>query len=188
MNHIKNILLLLSLLAIALKLNAQEIYVGKYKAIFSSQPQNVPTPKTPDAPLAGNGDIGLTMGGTPDKLRFYLGKNDFWRAYPVYPGGGIAFPGGFDLIIEALKGADYYAEQVQDKAFVAGKFTKGDHLVTLKSWVSATTNTVIAELSSNKSCQVKFNLWAATGNTSITTRGETNGINWVSRSFENTPT
>lgn len=187
MNHIKNILLLLSLLAIALKLNAQEIYVGKYKAIFSSQPQNVPTPKTPDAPLAGNGDIGLTMGGTPDKLRFYLGKNDFWRAYPVYPGGGIAFPGGFDLIIEALKGADYYAEQVQDKAFVAGKFTKGDHLVTLKSWVSATTNTVIVELSSNKSCQVKFNLWAATGNTSITTRGETNGINWVTRSFENTP-
>ena len=65
--------------------------IDNYKAVFTSSPQHVPTTKTPDAPLAGNGDIGITMGGTPDKLCFYIGKNDFWRAYPVYP-GGIALP------------------------------------------------------------------------------------------------
>ena len=52
--------------------------IDDYKAVFTSSPQHVPTTKTPDAPLAGNGDIGITMGGTPDKLCFYIGKNDFW--------------------------------------------------------------------------------------------------------------
>ena len=57
-----------------------QIYAGHYKAVLTSPPQHVPTPKTPDGALAGNGDIGLTLGGAPDKLTFYLGKNDFWRA------------------------------------------------------------------------------------------------------------
>lgn len=76
--------------------------IDNYKAVFTSSPQHVPTTKTPDAPLAGNGDIGITMGGTPDKLCFYIGKNDFWRAYPVYP-GGIALPGGLDIEIKNCK-------------------------------------------------------------------------------------
>ena len=76
---------------------AQDIYAGRYKAVLTSAPKMVPTPKTPDGALAGNGDIGLTLGGTPEKLTFYIGKNDFWRAYPVYPGGGIAHPGGRDV-------------------------------------------------------------------------------------------
>src|SRR5215208_5555391 len=103
-------------LFLSISLSAQEIYAGRYKAVFTAPPKNVPTGKTPDAPLAGNGDIGLTLGGSPDQLCFYLGKNDFWRAYPVYPGGGIAFPGALTFSIDALKGASYYAEQILDKA------------------------------------------------------------------------
>ena len=33
--------------------------IDNYKAVFTSSPQHVPTTKTPDAPLAGNGDIGI---------------------------------------------------------------------------------------------------------------------------------
>jgi len=33
--------------------------IDNYKAVFTSCPQHVPTTKTPDAPLAGNGDIGI---------------------------------------------------------------------------------------------------------------------------------
>ena len=87
------------LLYITDKTVAQPIYAGRYKTIFTASPANVPTAKTPDAPLTGNGDIGLTFGGQPDKLQFYFGKNDFWRAYPIYPGGGIALPGGLDISI-----------------------------------------------------------------------------------------
>ena len=90
------------LLVLAFALNMTKIYsqqsMDQYKVIFTNPPQHVPTSKTPDAPIAGNGDIGVTMGGGPDSLRFYIGKNDFWRAYPVYP-GGIALPGGLDTHI-----------------------------------------------------------------------------------------
>ena len=35
--------------------------IDDYKAVFTSSPQHVPTTKTPDAPLAGNGDIGIVL-------------------------------------------------------------------------------------------------------------------------------
>ena len=82
-----------------------QTYVGRYKAVLTSPPQHVPTSKTPDGALAGNGDIGLTLGGIPAKLTFYFGNNDFWRAYPGYPGGCIAHPGGLTIEIPELEGA-----------------------------------------------------------------------------------
>ncbi|NWJ53106.1 MAG: trehalose hydrolase [Bacteroidetes bacterium] len=169
------------------QLNAQTIYAGRYKAVFTAPPKNVPTSKVPDAPLAGNGDIGLTLGGTPDKLSLFLGKNDFWRAYPVYPGGGIALPGGLDIRIAALQGAAYHAEQIQDKAAIKARFCKDDLNVSLNAWVSATKNIVVAEFTSNKTCQLNINLWAKEGNTSVNHTGKNNPVYWVTRSFENTP-
>ncbi|MFD2162308.1 trehalose hydrolase [Paradesertivirga mongoliensis] len=171
----------------AIDVFAQDIYAGKYKAVFTTAPKVVPSTKTTDAPLAGNGDIGLTLGGAPDRLRFYIGKNDFWRAYPVYPGGGIAFPGALNVDIDALKNANYYAEQVFDRAFISGKFKKGELAVSVEAWVSATSNQIILEFTSNEACEVKLNLWPAEGNTAVTSSGEDNGVYWVARSFENTP-
>lgn len=51
--------------------------IDNYKAVFTSCPQHVPTTKTPDAPLAGNGDIGITMGGTLINFVFILVKMTF---------------------------------------------------------------------------------------------------------------
>jgi len=169
------------------KIKTQPIYAARYKAVFTEPPKHAPTSKVSDAPLAGNGDIGLTMGGAPDRLVFYFGKNDFWRAYPVYPGGGIASPGGLNIRIDDLKGATYYAEQVLDKALIKAKFTKNDLVVSLMAWVSATSNTVIAEFTSNKKCSINLDLWATKGNTSITGSGRSGEVLWVTRSFENTP-
>lgn len=39
-------------------INAQ-FEMDTYKAVFTSPPQHVPTTKTPDAPLAGNGNIDI---------------------------------------------------------------------------------------------------------------------------------
>ena len=166
---------------------AQEIYAGQYNAVLTSPPEHVPTSKTPDGALAGNGDIGLTLGGTPDQLDFYIGKNDFWRAYPVYPGGGIAHPGGLSIAISDLKDASYYAEQVMDKGCIKGKFTRQDLTVTVNAWVAATRNVVVIELNATKSCEINLSLWTRKGNTAITDSGVQKSIHWVSRSFENTP-
>lgn len=161
--------------------------LSKYKAVFTSAPQHVPTAKTPDAPLAGNGDIGITMGGDAGNLCFHIGKNDFWRAYPVYPGGGIASPGGMNIRIDALDGAAYYAEQYPDKAEITGRFTKNNLEVNLRAWVAATRNLVVIELTSNQECEAKIELWSTQGNSSVNDTGRKENISWVSRSFENTP-
>lgn len=166
---------------------ARSIGAGRYDPIFDAPPKNVPTPKTPDAPLAGNGDIGITLGGSPDSLTFYFGKNDCWRAYPVYPDGGIALPGGLTLLLPDLRSATYQAREIMDKAAIGCKFDKDSLRLSLHTWVTATHNTVIIECSSNLPTKAKLRLWAKTGNTSINTSGNSNGIYWVTRSFENTP-
>jgi len=171
----------------SLSIAAQEIYAGRYKAVLTAPPQHVPTSKTPDGLLAGNGDIGLTLGGPPEQLTFYLGKNDFWRAYPVYPAGGIAFPGALTISIDGLKGASYHAEQLMDSAVIKGRFTRKDLELNMDAWVSATSNNVIIEFTASKSCRLKLHLWSAEGNTSVTDAGRTDDIVWVTRSFQNTP-
>jgi hypothetical protein len=118
-----------------------------YKAVFHAPPERTPSSKTPDAPLAGNGDIGITMGGKPEKLTFYIGKNDFWRAYPVYPGGGIALPGGLDIAIADLENASYYTEELFGKASIKGKFIKNELKVDVNAWVASTANVVVIEMS-----------------------------------------
>lgn len=160
-------------------------FINRYKAVFTSPPRFIPTMKTPDAPLAGNGDIGLTMGGTPDSLCFYIGKNDFWRAYPIYP-GGISLPGGLNLCIEDLKGAEYYVEQLPGSAEIKGRFKKNKTILDLTAWVTATHNHIVIELTANEPIEISFCLWTMQGNTSTTSQGR-NKVIWVTRSFENTP-
>jgi hypothetical protein len=179
--------------------------VGLYLAhptndpLFNTPPKNVPTPKTPDGPLAGNGDIGVTPGGAPDSLTFYLGKNDFWRAYPVYPGGGIALPGGLTVLLPQLRSATYHAREILKEAAIENEFDKDSLHVAVHTWVTATRNTVFIECASNLPVKAKLRLWATSGNTSVNSSGNTSGntsvnssgnanrIYWVTRSFENTP-
>jgi alpha-L-fucosidase 2 len=180
------VLAILMVFGLVCKNRAQPPYAGRYKAVFTTVPKKVPTAKTPDGPLAGNGDIGLTLGGNPDKLVFYFGKNDFWRAYPVYPGGGIASPGRLEVSIDALKGAKYYAEQLLDKAVIEANFTKDSLAVGVTTQVCATANMVVSEFVANKACIMKLALAATEGNTSITSKGTLGDVTWVTRSFENT--
>lgn len=183
MNTHKAFLFLLLFVSSAVRVCAQRP-MDRYKVVFTNPPQHVPTVKTPDAPLAGNGDIGITMGGTPDNLRFYIGKNDFWRAYPVYP-GGIALPGGLDILFRELEGASYYAEQLPGSAEITAVFSTKANRVRLSAWVAATANKVVIELQSDKKQTVRIRLWAAEGNTSTTAQGKSPVV-WVSRSFANT--
>ncbi len=171
----------------AINTGAQSIYAGRYKAVFTAPPKMVPTPKTPDGALAGNGDIGFVLGGTTGELQCYFGKNDFWRAYPVYPGGGIAHPGGLSVACKDLQGGSWYAEQVMDKAAINGTFKKNGLQLTLHAWVAATRNLVFVELSANRRCDIGWRLWSRQGNTSVNDSGYYNEVYWVSRSFESEP-
>lgn len=159
-------------------------HIDKYKAVLTSVPQHVPTDKTPDGAVAGNGDIGITLGGTPDKLCFYIGKNDFWYAFPVYP-GGISLPGGLDISIGQLFDASYRVEQCPGSAQIHGTFLNDRIKVEMNAWVAATSNQIVIELQSDKPATANVRLWATEGKTSVTASGN-KPVQWVTRSFEGT--
>lgn len=51
---------------------------SRYAGFFEKPPVKIPSESVVDAPLIGNGDIGVAMGGDAGDLSFYIGKNDFW--------------------------------------------------------------------------------------------------------------
>jgi|GEM_PF-3912803 len=48
------------------------------KAAFDAPPRRTPTTGMPDGPLLGNGDLATVVAGPAERLRWHLGKNDFW--------------------------------------------------------------------------------------------------------------
>lgn len=158
--------------------------VDRHKAIFTEFPHHVPTDKTVDAPITGNGDIGLTMAPSDGKVDFYVGKNDFWKAVPSYPDGGIALPGGLTISSEIIQEKGYYAEQLPGSAELNATFTNTSNELRIKALVSALNNLVIIELESRKHLKICLNLWAQEGSGSITESGIENGCFWVHRSFD----
>lgn len=167
------------------KAKVTPLAVSQYKGVFTTPPSHIPTGKTPDGPIAGNGDVGLVYSGTPESQRFYFSKNDFWKSKPGYPDGGVFLPGGLDIQVEALKGASYYAEQVLENATVRAIFNTPDAGYELSSWVAAGDNIIILEFESKgKPYQVKLNLWSQTGHESVNESGQDGDVSWVTRKFE----
>ena len=162
-----------------------DLYVTRYKAIFTSPPKKVPSLFTPDGPIAGNGDVGLVYGGPPEKQCFYFSKNDFWKAKLGYADGGICLPGGLNISVNELKDAKYYAEQNIDYGTIIAKFRKGGLTWNLKSWVPATDNLVVIELSCEGApCTVNLDFWVKEGNESRVESGIKDGIYWFTRHFD----
>ena len=161
------------------------VFIPPYKGIFTAPAKKIPTAFTPDAPIAGNGDIGIVLGGTPDKLCIYISKNDFWKAKPGYPEGGLCLPGGLNLSIPEIQGAQFYADQVIANGNIHGTFKKDGLTVTLRAFVPADKNLVIIELSAaGKPCTVTSGLWAKSGFDSKTESGMKDGVKWVTRYFD----
>jgi hypothetical protein len=99
----------------------------------------------PDGPAAGNGDIGLVMGGKPEQIDFYIGKADFWGVQH----GSIMRVGWLELSVPQLQNATSEVHQNIGPATITGKFTNGGAEMVFRTWVSATKNMVVTELKNN---------------------------------------
>jgi len=162
--------------------------IDKFKTSFSEYPVNVPTDKNPDAPLAGNGDIGVTMCASPEMLRFYIGKNDFWRAFPEHlQGSGLALPGGLDLKAEVISNGRYHAEQLPGSALLKASFADGGKTLTVRAWVHATENLFVLELNASERTELELKLWSPEGYGSKNCGGRDDDVRWVSRSLGEVP-
>lgn len=118
----------------------------KIIGLFHQAPEQLPTRGEPDGALCGNGDIGLVVGGSPEFLQYWIGKNDIWRAKPHQIGGGARSFGWIGLEAADLAGAEYYAEQHIDRADVVTEMRVGEHCLRTESYVDRNQNLLVHKL------------------------------------------
>ena len=164
---------------------AEEKGLDRFAAVFEKFPTNVPTSFTVDAPVTGNGDIGLTMAPSDGQIVFYVGKNDFWKAVESYPDGKIALPGGLTIKSDIIKEDGYRAEQLPGSAELKARFGNNSGTLKVKAWVPALDNKVVIDLESSSPEEISLELWALDGSKSTVAKGTEGDVSWVSRSFEN---
>ena len=121
--------------------------VSGFTSVFTAPPMPLPCYQQLDAPLMGNGDMAVAISGGPEAQQFWLGKNDFWELRNVWCRSGPRPFGHLDVLIPQLQGATYHAEQNLLAATTVSSFKKGHTEVTMRSWVSATENLLVVELS-----------------------------------------
>jgi hypothetical protein len=116
-----------------------------YQGTFTQPPSLIDTDQTTDAPLLGNGDVGVAILGNIDSMTFVVGKNEFWSLTDRR----VKALGNVMLSLPGLVGSSYAMQQAIKTAEVTGTFTLGNDQIQTQSWVQAddtTHNLVITRL------------------------------------------
>ncbi|WP_377273233.1 hypothetical protein [Peterkaempfera sp. SMS 1(5)a] len=105
----------------------------QYTGVWTSPPTQLTGGGSVDAPLLGNGDIGVAVGGSINNQTLYVGKNDFFSAssHAIKPLGRVV------LKAPGLSGASYKVVQDIAHAEVDGTYTLSGQTLTTSSWVDA---------------------------------------------------
>ena len=143
-----------------------------YKATMTAPPKLTDTDQTTDAPLLGNGDLGVAILGGADALTFNLHKNEFWSLGEAK----VKAMARLALAIPSLAGATYSMTEDLGHGEVTGTFTLAGKTLTTKTWVQATDSTqnqVITRLSlaGGGSVGVTASIAVGSGNTYASATG-----------------
>ena len=122
----------------------------KEHVFYTDRPaRETPSKILPDGLITGNGDLTVTLAGTSDRVKLYIGKADFWKAdgrVYVEERGGIAPLGLAELLLPHLPYAEYRAEQNLDEASISLHLKEGPLSADVKITVCAGENTILVEL------------------------------------------
>ena len=122
------------------KLSAESI-ISQYKNSTDAPPKcGHYTKASTDALLMGNGDMGLSVGGEAEALRFWINKNDFWRLQGRQRGAQPKLFGWLDVKAPAMQGATYKIEQPLYNPVTRGTFVKDGVTLEFNARVMATSN------------------------------------------------
>jgi hypothetical protein len=100
-----------------------------------------------NAPVVGNGDMALIIGGQSTSLNFCVGKADFWGVEH-----GIVMPvGSLVLNAPALSGSSYSLVENVGAATVTGSFTTGSSGLGMNAWIATSQNTAFIQLTNTGS-------------------------------------
>jgi len=156
-----------------------------YKNTWTKAPVHIPNDVAIDAPLMGNGDVTMSVGYTGNCLRYYLGKNDFWRLRSQAENlSGPRVAAFFNIKIAGFDGAGFSAGQSLSNGITTCRLTKNSQVITAKSWVSATRNLIFVELSAlHKPATLSVNLAAPENMRARLSSGKNGETDWLTRSF-----
>jgi alpha-L-fucosidase 2 len=155
-----------------------------YKAVLAAPPKVIDTDQTTDAPLLGNGDLGVSIQGGIAAMTFILHKNEFWSLGEAK----VKAMARLALALPAMTGASYATTEDLGAGEVTGTFTLGDQTtsapvrtVTMKSWVQAddtTENRLVTQLSyaGPGTLAATVSTAAGMGNANATAEGATNDV------------
>ncbi|MFC2175820.1 hypothetical protein ACFLR1_02465 [Bacteroidota bacterium] len=147
------VILLVSIIIYAfkpvVKRNPLEEQISKHKVVFNRPPSKIPSTVAVDAPMLGNGFTGVALAGKPEKQVFYIARNDFWRLKSSFNESFPAVLGKLEINIPKLKRASYLVEQDLYKAKTYASFSKKGNEVHYKTYVSATEDIMVIEITSN---------------------------------------
>jgi len=154
------------------------------RSTWTAPPRKTPANHSVDGPLLGNGEMAVTFAGPPHHQQFYIARNDFWRLKSEYGKSGPRPLAKLDVSIKGLQGAKYHLEQSYHEPAATARFEQSDSSVLMKSWVAATTNAFVIELSAKgKTFKAALGLSPFEGDGSETQKGELGSIHWVTRRF-----
>ena len=167
---------------LAAQCEASPLPVTAITTVFASPPKATPSDKSVDGPLLGNGDVGVTLNWDSERIRFFVSKNDFWKAMPEYPHGGPRPIGGLDLSIQGGALEKLTIEQPLDSATIKllcpGTVAKS----ALSSWVDANRNILFVK-GESLSKVLSVRLWARDGDHAVVESGTADDVTWVTRKF-----
>jgi alpha-L-fucosidase 2 len=111
--------------------------VQQYGGAWTSPPTITDTSGALDAPLLGNGDVGVAILGPPNAMTFILSKNEFWSLN----NGSVKAMARMNLAIAGLAGSTYRMEETIAKGEINGLFSLSGNTLQTTSWVQATDST-----------------------------------------------
>jgi hypothetical protein len=123
-----------------------ETLVGRHVVRFTQPPQRIPSKVSVDAPLLGNGYMGIALSGNPEHQVFYVARNDFWRLKHGHNESYPAVSGKMELSIPQLKGASFLVEQHLYNAITTARFGKDGFSVTCRMYVAAVADVAVVEI------------------------------------------
>jgi len=166
-----------------------ERIISPYTVVMSKAPGGLPNRGTPDAPMLGNGSLGIVIGAQSHTwpLQFWVTKSSFAKLRHDHKKGGPRPFGGLDVGIKELQGpgGTWRTETHIFSGITHGRFSKGDIAVNMRCYVAATEDILVVELTSeNATIKTGSMFWRSWGRGTKEEGGvEDERIQWNRRTF-----
>ena len=158
--------------------------VARHGARWTAPGERIPWGSAVDAPLLGNGDVAVAIGGTVGRVRFHLAKNDFWRLRSQYGEAGPRPFGELEVAVEGMDAAEFSVEQRFVDGVTTMRLATDGRTVVIESWVAATENLLVVEVAvEGWPTTVEVGLRTATGDGAEVEEGREDDVAWGERRF-----